>query len=113
MAKKYWRIKGYDSLNLIFEKTIPVGCITSSQLMELLKCLAAKEGLSYNEIIGGYVKRKTRLANVHLDVHKETMYPAYMCGAEPHFVAFVVDEKGNRMEYSHFAIRPLMRGDLP
>jgi hypothetical protein len=102
MAKRYWRIKGYNSLDPIFDKTIPVGCITTSQLMELLKCLAAKEGLSYNEIIGGYVKRKTRLANIHLDVHKETTYPAYMCGTDPHFIAFVVDERGSRIKYAHF-----------
>jgi hypothetical protein len=71
MTEQYWRIRGYnDSSDLIFDRMIPYGSISSTQLTELLKCLAAKARLSYDEIIGAYVKRRTRLANDLLDVQQ-------------------------------------------
>jgi hypothetical protein len=100
MSERYWRIRDYKSLEEFFDTMIPLGSITAEQIKELLKCLAAKDGLTYNEIIGGYVKRKAKLANVHLDVQKNGPYPEYSCGACPTFIAIVVDKNGNRIEYS-------------
>lgn len=59
VAKRYWRIRGYKKFDQFFDETIPFGSLTEDQLKQLLKCLAAKGGLSYAEIIGVYVKRKT------------------------------------------------------
>jgi len=42
---------------------IPLGSLAEMQLKELLKCMAANVSLSYQEIIGAYVKRKKRLAH--------------------------------------------------
>jgi hypothetical protein len=100
MKKRYWRIQGRSSLRLIFEETIPVGCVTIGQLKELLKCLAAKDGLTHEEIVGSYVKKKTKKSNSLLEVTKESGgIPAYYCGETYHVAAVVVDEAGNRVEY--------------
>ena len=67
--------------------------------MELLRCFAAKEALSYQEILGAYVKRGTRLAHELLHVQKNGPYPEYNCGQDPSFIAIVVDENGDRVKY--------------
>jgi hypothetical protein len=95
MAKYSWRIRGYKGFDTFFDVTIPYGCLTDDQLKQLLKCLSAKEGLSYSEIIGAYSKRKTKSANELLDVQKYGPSQGYSCGQDPHFNAVIVDEKGN------------------
>jgi hypothetical protein len=70
MPKRYWRIRGYRKFDTILDVTLPVGSMTDGQVQELLKYLAAKEGLSYEEIVGAYVKRKTKSAHDLLHVQK-------------------------------------------
>jgi len=41
--------------------------MTERQLQELLKCLMAKEGLDYREIVGAYAKRKDTFNNNRYD----------------------------------------------
>ena len=96
VAKRYWRIRGYKKFDQFFDETIPFGSLTEDQLKQLLKCLAAKGGLSYAEIIGVYVKRKTKLAHDILQIQKNGPYHEYSCGHDPSFVAIVVDDEGKR-----------------
>jgi hypothetical protein len=91
MSKKYWLIEGYESLNQLYETKIPFAHLSEQQLIALLCCLTAKFGLTPDEIIGGYVRRKTKLANSLLAVHKDGAYPVYLCGTNPHFIARLVD----------------------
>jgi len=74
--------------------------MTDDQLREMLRCMAANGSLTYDEIIGAYVKRKTRLAHDLLHIQKDGPYPEYSCGDDPSFIAIVVDEEGKRIEYS-------------
>jgi hypothetical protein len=97
VVKRYWHIRGYKKFDTIFDETIPVRCLTEGQLKALLKCLAAKGGLSLEEIIGAYVKTETKRAHRILEVHG--FYPEYFCGDDPSFVTTIVDEEGNRVEY--------------
>ena len=99
MTKHFWRIRGYKKFDIIFDQMIPVGCLTEVQLRALLKCLTAKAGLSYDEIVGAYVKRRTKLAHGLLNLQKNGPYPEYSCGNDPSFVAIIVDETGNRIRY--------------
>jgi hypothetical protein len=99
MAKRFWRIRGYKKFDEILDVTIPIGRLTTGRLQELLKALAAKEGLAYPEIVGAYVKHNSRTANDLLRVQKPGPGPEYMCGEDPHFVAVIVDEKGDRINF--------------
>jgi hypothetical protein len=83
----------------IVDLMIPFGSLTVGQLQQMLKCFAAKEALSYQEIVGAYVKRKTKRAHDVLYVRKCGPYQEYMCGTDPLFVATVVDENGDRIKY--------------
>jgi len=86
MPEGYCRIRGYKRFGSILDITVPVGNIAEKQVQDLLKCLAAKEGLSYEEIVGAYAKRNTKRANELLHVQKEEPYPEYECGINPSFI---------------------------
>lgn len=90
MTKKLWKICGYDSTKKIYKTSVPVGCISENQIQELLKALTAKAGLEFDEIVGAYRMRNTKLANDLLEVRKDTTLPQYTCGSNPHFIAKIV-----------------------
>jgi hypothetical protein len=90
--RRFWLIRGYDSLEPIFEKKVSAGQFTDEQIKRLLQALAAKQGLTLDEILGAFAKRKTKIANSLLEVHYD--YPSYTCGLNPHFIATIVDEDG-------------------
>jgi len=92
--KRYWRIRGYDSTEKIFDMTVGFGQFTEDQMRHLLRALVAKAGLNLREIVGAYARRKTKIANDLLEVHKDFAYPTYLCGSNPHFEASVVDKQG-------------------
>lgn len=100
MKKRYWRIRGYDGSKQIFAKTLGIGQFTEGQIKQLLKTLTAKAGLGYEEIIGAYATRRTRIANDLLAIHDDLRYPTYTCGSNPHFTASVVDENGKITRYT-------------
>lgn len=100
MKKLCWRIRGYDSLKPIFERTVELGQFNENQMGHLLMALAAKAGLSYDEIVGAYAKRRTKIANDFLIVQRDPKYPSFSCGLNPHFVASVVDENGKITPFS-------------
>jgi hypothetical protein len=97
-AKRFWRITGYKKFDTFFEVTIPIGCITDAQLVGLLKCLSAKANASFEDIVGAYVKRGTRLAHDYLEPRSSFPQFGYWCTGDVQFVAGIVDEKGDRVE---------------
>jgi len=82
----YWLIEGFDSTHKIYERRVGAGQLTENQARALLRTLVAKAGLTFDEIVGAYAKKRTRIANVHLDVHRDGPYPVFWCGDNPHFV---------------------------
>lgn len=91
---RYWKICGYDSTTPIFEAKVPIGCMTEEQLKTTLRCLTAKAGLCFDEIVGAHVKRRTKMANSLLQVQKDGPYPTFHCGDNPFFTARVYE--GNK-----------------
>lgn len=84
-----WHIVGWDSQEKIFETHAPLGCFSEKQIQSLLMCLAANYGLTGDEIVGAYARRRTRLANDLLACTKDGLYPVYNCGDNPYFTARV------------------------
>ena len=99
MAKRFWRIRGYKGFDPFFDETIAVGCMTEEQLIQLMKCLSAKATLTYDEIIGAYVKRKTCRAHSLLEIRRNGPYPEFHSLGDPYFISVIVDEQGNRITY--------------
>jgi hypothetical protein len=82
----YWLIQGFDSATKIYERRVDIGQLSTDQAKALLRALAAKAGLTLDEIVGAYARRKTPMANGHLHVHKDGPYPVFWCGGNPHFI---------------------------
>jgi hypothetical protein len=98
MAKRFWRIHGRRNFETIFDQCVSVGALSDGQLQQLLMCCVAKEALSYEEIIGAYVKRGTRLAHSVLRVQRNGPYQEYYCTiSDVWFDAVIVDENGDRV----------------
>ncbi len=85
MGDLYWHIEGYDNLNKIYEKKVKAAYFSHKQIQALLKALAAKAGLNFNEIVGAYQKKGTKTANELLSVQKSGPYAIYSCGDNPRF----------------------------
>jgi hypothetical protein len=92
MNRLYWHIEGYDSLNKIYDVKVKVGYFSQSQIQVLLKALAANACLNFDEIVGAYAKKGTKIANDLLSIHKDGPHPTYFCGTNPHFIARVIRE---------------------
>lgn len=99
MKKRYWLIRGHADLKYIFEMKVGLGQFTDNQIQHLLRALAAKAGLNFAEIVGAYAKRRTKISNDLLAVHKDMKHSTYMCGSDPVFTASVVDEDGKIIVY--------------
>jgi len=82
----YWLLEGYDGTKKFYERRLDVGQLTTNQAKALIRALTAKAGLTFDEIVGAYAKKRTRIANVHLGVHKDGPYPVFWCGNQPHFI---------------------------
>jgi hypothetical protein len=93
MKQRFWHIEGYDSLTKIYDKKVKVGCFSDNQIKNLLKALTAKAGLSFDEIVGAYAKKKTKISNEHLIIKRDGPYQVYTCGSNPHFIARVIVKK--------------------
>ena len=94
MNTRYWLIRGHDGLKTIFEMQVGLGQFSENQIQHLLRALAARAGLNFAEIVGAYAKRRTKISNNLLAVHRDLKHPTYMCGSNPVFTASVVDEQG-------------------
>ena len=96
MSKHYWKIEGSDSLRKIYEKKIPIHYIGENQMVNILKCLAAKASLDFDEIVGAFARRHSKISNNLLDVRRENLRDAphlcYWCGENPVFIARIIEE---------------------
>lgn len=92
-TKKYWRVVGYDSTNKIFEKDIPFGAISQNKMADTLCILAAKAGLTEEEILNSCSNRNAKHHHNLLEVQIEAREKFYMsCGSNPYFSASVIEK---------------------
>jgi hypothetical protein len=105
-AKRYWRIEGYDSTRRIFKTRVELGQFTDSQIKGVLRALVAKAGLTDDEIVGAYAKRRTKIANDLLCVHHDSLHFTYMCGGTVNFAASIVDASNKIIRPPEWMTRP-------
>jgi len=92
-TKKYWRIVGFDSTTKIFENLVPLGTFSQKQMAEALRVLAARAGLTFEEILASYAKKNAKGYRVLLEVQVESRPRFSMsCGSNPYFIASVVEK---------------------
>ena len=83
-----------------FEITIPLGSITDERLKDLLRCLNARaNNVPFGEIVGAYMKKRTRGAHDFLEPQSNFPETGYWCGFDDaQFVAIIVDETGGALD---------------
>jgi hypothetical protein len=92
MKQRFWHIEGYDSFDKIYDKKVKFGYFSDNQIKDLLKALTAKAALSFDEIVGAYSKKNTKISNEHLLIQRDGPSQVYTCGSNPHFIARVIVE---------------------
>jgi hypothetical protein len=90
--RRFWSITGWESLKEIYSRRIPYGSISETRLRALLAALAAKHGLTDDEIVDSYLNPKARGYRAHLEVQLDSSAYVVSCGDHPHFIARVVNE---------------------
>jgi hypothetical protein len=92
-TKKYWRVVGYDSTTQIFEKLVPLGTLSQKQMTEAIRVLAARAGLTFEEILDCHAKKNAKGYRTLLEVQVES-HPRFSmsCGSNPYFIASVVEK---------------------
>jgi hypothetical protein len=93
MPKAYWKIEGFDGVTKIYDRKVALSQFSYDQVQALLKALVAKAGLSLDEVVGAYARRRSKIANDLLEVHRDGQHPVFLCGSNPHFVARVIHEQ--------------------
>ena len=48
-------------MNKIYERKVKLSYLSQNQIQALLKALVAKAGLDFNEIVGAYAKKGTKI----------------------------------------------------
>ena len=90
---KHWRVVGYDSTTQIFEKVVPLGSLSQKQMAEALRVLAARAGLTFEEILDCHFKKNAKGYRTLLEVQTEARAKFSMtCGENPYFIATVVEK---------------------
>ena len=65
-SNRYWKIEGYDGFNKTFEKVLPEGSLSESEIVVLLQRLYARH-LDEDEIVSSSLRRNARSYAPHLE----------------------------------------------
>ena len=95
MTKKFWRIVGYDSTSKIFERRLPFGVLSETEVERLLQRLVCRH-LTSDEITDGSLRRSNPAYRPLLELRRERSGKfSISAGDNPHYiVSLVSEEKG-------------------
>ncbi len=91
--KRFYEIKVYDGMELLFEREEPVGRIGEKRLRDLLQALVVKYALTPEEIVDGHLNRKARGYRALPEVRQDDGegQRQLMCGDGVHAVVRVIE----------------------
>ncbi len=77
-TNRFWRVDGYDSTRLMFEKVLPLGYLSEGEMISLLQRLASKH-LDEAEIVAASLRRNSKGYAPLLEPDKWTMPGTWRC----------------------------------
>lgn len=89
-TNRYWQITGYRGKARIFETKVKYSYFSENQMKCLLKAMASKHGLDYDQMIGAYAGKQAGILNDLLFVRVDNDTRTLTCGNDPQFTATVV-----------------------
>jgi hypothetical protein len=90
MREFYWVIEGFNSDREIYSTRVKSTLFLPRQIEALLMALTAKAGLTFDEMVGAYARKHTKLTSIHLAIQRDVPHRTLMCGSNPHFAARLV-----------------------
>jgi hypothetical protein len=93
MNRKYWKIEGYEGQKKVFETQVKYGYFSENKIKCLLKAMAAKAGLNYDEMVVAYSNKDARISSNLLEVQRDNSGATLSCGTNPYFTARVVNNE--------------------
>ena len=87
---RYWRISGYRGEVKIFETKVRYSDFSENQMKCLLKAMASKQGLDFDQMIGAYAAKQAGIFNDLLCVRVDNNTRTLTCGSDPYFTATLV-----------------------
>ena len=89
-SERYWKIEGFDSADKTFEKVLPEGSLTESEIVVLLQRLLARH-LDEDEVVSSSLRRNATGYASHLESHfDQGGRPMIRVGdSGPHYVASI------------------------
>ncbi len=92
MQKRFYEIKVYNGMKLLFEREEPVGRIGERRLRDLLQALVVKHALTPEEIVDGHLIRNARGYHPLPEVRQDRGEGHHlMCGDGVHAVVRVIE----------------------
>ncbi len=92
MPKRFYEIKVYNGMELLFERQEPVGLIGPQRLRALLQALVLKHALTPEEIVDGHLNRNARSYRPLPEVRQDAGEGHHlMCGDGVHAVVRVIE----------------------
>ncbi len=92
--KRFYEIKVYDGMELIFDREEPVGRIGEKRLKDLLQALVVKHALTPEEIVDGHLNRNARGYHPLPEVRQDRGEGHHlMCGDGVHAVVRVIERE--------------------
>jgi hypothetical protein len=86
-GRSHWLIQGFDGLSRIGEWRIASTQISVESVQALLRVLAGRAGLTFDEIVAAHLNGRARASTGLLDVKRDGPRMRFTCGENPHFVA--------------------------
>lgn len=91
-VRLFWKIRGFNSTQQIYERVIPYGHFTDKRMIALHQRLTCKF-LDFDEIVSASLRRNARAYAMHLEARRDASPPAgrfsISVGHNPYFIASV------------------------
>ncbi len=90
MPNRSWLIRGYRGLEKFYERSLPIGSMSESEIVQLLQRLACKH-LEFDEIVNASARKNAEYYAPHLEQEKEASADHFSIsvGHNPWYVASV------------------------
>jgi len=88
MSKRFWIIRGYDGLCKIYERRLPLGCLSEKEITAMMQRLASRH-LTENEIVNASLRKNAKAHAPFLNVRRDNMKSQFSIGQNPHYIVFI------------------------
>jgi hypothetical protein len=93
MSNRFWKIRGYDGLTLVYERAIPTAALSVAAIKVLLQRLACRH-LTDDEVVSSSLRMNADGYSPHLEIQTNGLrnYELMTSGTGYHYTALIDSE---------------------